>query len=102
MLNLEPPNTEAAAGSVKVQEATQFQPDDFHERLSIKNLKEQEDVLKFYTDNFSVLSGSYGVLLFMYSVLMTKVGFTCLLRRSFKSFFNLNVMSREVKCFWIR
>ncbi|KAL5276184.1 FAM188A family protein [Megaselia abdita] len=69
VLNIEPSNTETATGSV---EGTQFQPDDFHERLSMKNLQEQEDVRKFYTDNFSVLSGSYGVLLFMYSVLMTK------------------------------
>lgn len=58
---------------MKVQEGIQFQPDDFHERLLIKNLQNQEDVKKFYTENFGVLSDSYGVLLFMYSVLMTKV-----------------------------
>lgn len=75
VLTLESPNTEGASSSVKGPEGTQFQPDDFHERLSIKNLHELGDVQKFYTDNFSVLSDSYGVLLFMYSVLMTKVSF---------------------------
>lgn len=86
MLNLEPPNTEAASSSVKVPDGTQFQPDDFHERLSIKNLQEQGDVHKFYTDNFVVLSGSYGVLLFMYSVLMTKVSFFVCCNCSFEAF----------------
>lgn len=70
MLKQETPNAEAGASS---GEGALFQPDEFHERLSILEIQEESDLRKFYTENFTVLSGNYGVLLFMYSVLMTKV-----------------------------
>lgn len=53
----------------------EWSPDEFHERLSIHNFESIDDVEKYYSENYHVLSGNYGVLLFMYAVLMTKVGF---------------------------
>lgn len=52
----------------------EWSPDEFHERLSIHNFESIDDVEKYYSENYHVLSGNYGVLLFMYAVLMTKVG----------------------------
>lgn len=51
----------------------EWSPDEFHERLSIHNFENIDDVEKYYSENYHVLSGNYGVLLFMYTVLMTKV-----------------------------
>ncbi|KAG5681381.1 hypothetical protein PVAND_010823 [Polypedilum vanderplanki] len=47
-------------------------PDAFHERLMIQNFETIEEVEKFYSDHYSILSNRYGVLLFLYSVLFTK------------------------------
>lgn len=47
-------------------------PDTYHERLIINDFETIEDVEKFYSDNFKILSNRYGVLLFLYSVLFTK------------------------------
>ena len=46
--------------------------DTFHERLVLQNLETIDDVEKFYADNFSTVSNRYGVILFLYSVLLTK------------------------------
>lgn len=51
----------------------EWSPDEFHERLSCRNFENIDDVEKYYSENYHVLSGNYGVLLFMYTVLMTKV-----------------------------
>lgn len=48
-------------------------PDEFHERLSVRSYDNIEEVQQFYMDNYHVLTGSYGVLKFMYTVLLTKV-----------------------------
>lgn len=48
-------------------------PDEFHERLRIREFDDVNDVKSFYAQNYHVLSGSFGVLKFMYSVLLTKV-----------------------------
>lgn len=55
----------------------EWSPDEFHERLSIHNFENIDDVEKYYAENYHVLSGNYGVLLFMYTVLMTKVSIVC-------------------------
>lgn len=47
-------------------------PEDFHNSLSVINLETIDDVSKYLTENFRTLTADYGVLLFMYSVLMTK------------------------------
>lgn len=47
-------------------------PDTFHERLIITDFETIEEVEKFYSENFKILSNRYGVLLFLYSVLFTK------------------------------
>ncbi|XP_055713619.1 ubiquitin carboxyl-terminal hydrolase MINDY-3 homolog [Phlebotomus papatasi] len=49
-----------------------WDPDQFHERLTIKDMESIDEVEKFYMENHSLLSGQYGVLLFLYSVLVTK------------------------------
>lgn len=48
-------------------------PEEFHERLSVRSVENVDELEKYYSENFAVLSGQYGVLLFMYTVLMTKV-----------------------------
>lgn len=50
-----------------------WSPDEFHERLSIHNFENIDDVERYYSENYHCVSGNYGVLLFMYTVLMTKV-----------------------------
>lgn len=53
-------------------ESDDLLPDVFHERLIINDFQTIEEVEKFYSDNFKVLSNRFGVLLFLYSVLFTK------------------------------
>lgn len=60
-------------------------PDDLTELVSITDFNEESEVRSLYTEKFDLLSGTFGVLLFMYSVLLTKV-------RSFK-FTILNIFS---------
>lgn len=45
---------------------------EFHERLVINDFESIEDVEKYYSENFDVLSNRFGILLFLYSVLFTK------------------------------
>jgi hypothetical protein len=47
-------------------------PDAFHERLIVHDFELIDEVEKFYSDQYSILSNRYGVLLFLYSVLFTK------------------------------
>lgn len=54
-------------------EHRELSPKEFHERLGVLNFESIEQVEKYYTENFNALSGPYGVLLFMYTVLLTKV-----------------------------
>ncbi|XP_059616859.1 ubiquitin carboxyl-terminal hydrolase MINDY-3 homolog [Phlebotomus argentipes] len=49
-----------------------WDPDQFHERLTIQDMETIDEVEKFYTENPGLLAGQYGVLLFLYSVLATK------------------------------
>lgn len=48
-------------------------PVQFHGSLNVQILSNITDVENYYTDNTSILMRQYGVLLFLYSVLMTKV-----------------------------
>ena len=52
---------------------TLWTPDEFHERLTILNLENIEDVEKYYSEHFYALTEQFGVLLFLYTVLLTKV-----------------------------
>lgn len=45
---------------------------EFHERLVIVDFQAIEDVEKFYSENFDILSNRFGILLYLYSVLFTK------------------------------
>lgn len=45
---------------------------EFHERLVINDFQAIEDVEKFYSENYDILSSRFGILLYLYSVLFTK------------------------------
>ncbi|XP_033172403.1 ubiquitin carboxyl-terminal hydrolase MINDY-3 homolog [Drosophila mauritiana] len=47
-------------------------PDEFHERLHTLHFKDIESVARYYMENYGQLAHTYGVLLFMYSVFLTK------------------------------
>ena len=49
-----------------------LKPEKFHERLVIRDFETIEEVEKFYSENYGILSNRYGILLFLYSVLFTK------------------------------
>lgn len=66
-------NFKASPGPGPSPGVTEWVPDEFHERLSIRTCDNIEEVEKFYTDNYHILTGNYGVLKFMYTVLLTKV-----------------------------
>lgn len=61
-----------AGGSVPCNAAEEVSPDEYHKRLHVVHFNTIEEVEKYYTLNFEVLSAKYGVLLFMYTVLLTK------------------------------
>uniref|UniRef100_A0A1L8DAV1 Ubiquitin carboxyl-terminal hydrolase MINDY n=1 Tax=Nyssomyia neivai TaxID=330878 RepID=A0A1L8DAV1_9DIPT len=65
------------SSSSPVAEATDGQqgtwdPDQFHERLTIGDMESIDEVEKFYLENMNLLTGQFGVLLLLYSVLATK------------------------------
>lgn len=69
-------NTSDEASQMDVEadtETTIWVPDEFHERLSLQTMDNIEEVKQFYTNNYHILTGNFGVLKFMYSVLLTKV-----------------------------
>ncbi|KAL7745817.1 hypothetical protein ACLKA6_010010 [Drosophila palustris] len=47
-------------------------PEQFHDRLHTLHFDHISEVARYYMDNYSQLSHTYGVLLFMYSVFLTK------------------------------
>ncbi|XP_034483692.1 ubiquitin carboxyl-terminal hydrolase MINDY-3 homolog isoform X2 [Drosophila innubila] len=47
-------------------------PEQFHDRLHTLHFDHIAEVTRYYMDNYSQLSHTYGVLLFMYSVFLTK------------------------------
>ncbi|XP_005175397.3 ubiquitin carboxyl-terminal hydrolase MINDY-3 homolog [Musca domestica] len=47
-------------------------PEEYHKRLQVIHFNSIEELERYYTHNFDVLSAKYGVLLFMYTVLLTK------------------------------
>lgn len=55
----------------------------FHSRLNIQTYTSIIDVEKYYLDNIQILQAQYGVLLFLYSVLATKVSRFIYLFRDF-------------------
>lgn len=62
----------------------EWSPDEFHERLSVINFDNIDDIEKYYSDNLHMITEKYGVLLFMYAVFLTKV--------NHKSIMNFNGM----------
>ena len=48
-------------------------PEAFHERLCVTELDSIDDVEKYYSEQFHVLADECGVLLLLYTVLLTKV-----------------------------
>ncbi|XP_067635990.1 ubiquitin carboxyl-terminal hydrolase MINDY-3 homolog isoform X2 [Eurosta solidaginis] len=61
-----------ATTTVCVTNAREVSSDAYHEGLQVLNFDTSDEVEKFYTENWQVLSGQYGVMLFLYSVLLTK------------------------------
>lgn len=51
----------------------EWSPTQFHERLSVSSMDSIEEVEQYFTEHYDRLCGKYGVLLFMYTVMMTKV-----------------------------
>lgn len=49
-----------------------WNPETFHERLCVGELEQIDDVEKYYAGNFHVLAEECGVLLLLYTVLLTK------------------------------
>ncbi|XP_014100860.2 ubiquitin carboxyl-terminal hydrolase MINDY-3 homolog [Bactrocera oleae] len=62
----------SAATTVRVADAREVSSDAYHEGLQVLNFDTIEEVEKYYTEHWQVLSGQYGVMLFLYSVLLTK------------------------------
>lgn len=64
----------ATVEGAEVQEASgdPWNPETFHERLSVNELEQIDDVEKYYAGNFHVLAEECGVLLLLYTVLLTK------------------------------
>lgn len=52
--------------------AFEWTPDEFHRQLQVLQFGSIDQVEKYYMENFNVLSAQYGVLLFMYTVFLTK------------------------------
>lgn len=52
--------------------ADPWNPETFHERLCVSELEQIDDVEKYYASNFHVLRDECGVLLLLYTVLLTK------------------------------
>ncbi|XP_017040518.1 ubiquitin carboxyl-terminal hydrolase MINDY-3 homolog [Drosophila ficusphila] len=50
----------------------ELSPDEFHERLHTLHFEDIASVAVFYMENYGQLAHTYGVLLFMYSVFLTK------------------------------
>ncbi|KAG4065491.1 hypothetical protein HA402_009052 [Bradysia odoriphaga] len=64
----------ASSEDAKMNSLVSFEwsPEEFHERLSVCSLDNIDEVEKYYAKNFETISGQYGVLLFMYTVFLTK------------------------------
>lgn len=54
----------------------EWSPDEFHERLTVINFDNIDEIEKYYSENLHMLTENYGVLLFMYAVFLTKVNGT--------------------------
>ncbi|KAH8400405.1 hypothetical protein KR215_011363, partial [Drosophila sulfurigaster] len=57
---------------IRMQLNLTLTPDEFHDGLHTVHFHHITDVARFYMQNYSQLSHTYGVLLFMYSVFLTK------------------------------
>lgn len=55
-----------------LHENGELPPDVFHDCLTITDYDAVEEIEKFFMDHYALLSNRYGVLLFLYSVLLTK------------------------------
>ncbi|XP_058828558.1 ubiquitin carboxyl-terminal hydrolase MINDY-3 homolog [Topomyia yanbarensis] len=68
-------NQNTAAASSDVGRAVALEPwtaEAFHERLTVTELERIDDVEKYYAGHFQVLADECGVLLLLYTVLLTK------------------------------
>lgn len=61
---------EIASNNLEVDD--ELTPEQFHERLCVHNIETIDNVEKFYSEHFDVLQEKYGVLLLLYTVLLTK------------------------------
>uniref|UniRef100_A0A1I8P9S4 Ubiquitin carboxyl-terminal hydrolase MINDY n=1 Tax=Stomoxys calcitrans TaxID=35570 RepID=A0A1I8P9S4_STOCA len=50
----------------------EISPEEYHNRLNVIHFNSIEELERYYSHNFDILSAKYGVLLFMYTVLLTK------------------------------
>ncbi|XP_055530438.1 ubiquitin carboxyl-terminal hydrolase MINDY-3 homolog [Wyeomyia smithii] len=61
-----------AAGGGVTGAPEPWTPETFHERLTVTELEQIDDVEKYYASHFQVLAEECGVLLLLYTVLLTK------------------------------
>lgn len=50
-------------------------PTRYHDNLDLISFSSLEDVSKYYLENIETVNGRFGVLLFLYSVILTRVSF---------------------------
>lgn len=69
-------NAADTADSVVVNCARRFSadPEHFHGRLAVRSLRDADEVERHYAENARTLREPYGILLFLYSVIATRVG----------------------------
>lgn len=65
--------TTSTIAGIKTATATIVDPVSFHDNIRITLVQSLAEVEKYYLENINVLKAQYGILLFLYSVIITKV-----------------------------
>lgn len=66
------PSAAASGGASSTGSAEPWTPEAFHERLTVTEMEQIDEVEKYYAGQFHVLDEECGVLLLLYTVLLTK------------------------------
>ncbi|XP_061392630.1 ubiquitin carboxyl-terminal hydrolase MINDY-3 homolog [Musca vetustissima] len=66
------PSADVLSSCLTTAADEEVSPDEYHNRLQVIHFNSIEELERYYTHNFDILSAKYGVLLFMYTVLLTK------------------------------
>lgn len=65
-------NSPTQVASLDPDPQRELSPEEFHNRLHTLHFDDYESLARYYMDNYDQLAHTYGVLLFMYSVFLTK------------------------------